>query len=80
MAPKKRNSTNLETRIFDKDAVDDLVLLSTVSEESICKNLETCFLRDECARLAAPRLTCPRPERRARPPAAASTPTSGPCC
>ena len=40
------SAKTLEQRTFDSDAVDDLVLLSTVSEDSICKNLEACFKRN----------------------------------
>ena len=47
MPPKKRDPTKLEERTFDADAVDDLVLLSNVSEASICKNLEARFQRHE---------------------------------
>ena len=47
MPPKKATRASLELRVFDQDAVDDLVLLANVSEDSICKNLETCFVRDE---------------------------------
>ena len=62
-----KQTKSLEQRKFDADCVDDLVLLSTVSEESICKNLQTGFLRDDIYTYIGPVLLSVNPFHNIRP-------------